>query len=230
MSAAPKFVFECSEEKCPNHKCCNRSPVMVYFEDIKRWAMDQTLNLVFSQLEYSMDVGYPMIILKKYPNETLCAMFNKETQKCNIYYSKPISCSSYPLGFNGNAFFIINKECEGIGKGSMTKEALKEMRDRAKLDYESRTQTSTTLPLLNLLFMQFMQKQSQEAMGSLSEEDRRKIEEILSKEKEAKSKEKETASEEKEPSEEKESSEKKEPTEGEGPSEEKKSSEEKEPE
>ena len=223
MSAPPKFVFECSEEKCPNHKCCNRSPVMVYFEDIKRWAMDQTLNIVFSQLEYSMDAGYPMIILKK-QSGTLCAMFNKETQKCNIYYSKPISCSSYPLGFNGNAFFVIDKECEGIGKGSMTKDALKEMRDRAKLDFESRTQTSATLPLLNILFMGFMQKQSQEAMGSLSEEDRKKIEEILTKEREAKPKEKETASEEKE------SSEKKEVSEAKGASEEKKASEEKGPE
>ncbi|MDD1777040.1 MAG: YkgJ family cysteine cluster protein [Candidatus Helarchaeota archaeon] len=218
MSASPpKFVFECLEEKCPNHKCCNRSPVMVYFEDIKRWAMDQTLNIVFSQLEYSMDAGYPMIILKKQPNETLCAMFNKETKKCNIYYSKPISCSSYPLGFNGNSFFVIDKECEGIGKGSMTKEALKEMRDRAKLDFESRTQTSATLPLLNILFMQFMQKQSQEAMGSLSEEDRKKIEEILTKEREAKTKEPETSSEKKE------TSEKKEPSGEAKPSEEKKS-------
>jgi Fe-S-cluster containining protein len=220
MSATPKFVFECLEEKCPNHKCCNRSPVMVYFEDIKRWAMDQTLNIVFSQLEYSMDAGYPMIILKK-QSGTLCAMFNKETQKCNIYYSKPISCSAYPLGFNGNAFFIIDKECEGIGKGSMTKEALKEMRDRAKLENDSRLQTSATLPLLNILFMQFMQKQSQEAMGSLNEEDRKKIEEILSKEKETKTKEKEAAPEEKE------TSEKKEPSEAKSASEETESSEEK---
>lgn len=124
--------------------------------------MDQTLNVVFANLEYSLDAGYPMIILKKYPNETLCAMYNKETNRCNIYYSKPISCSAFPLGFNGNAFFVMDKECSGLNQGAMTKELLKEMRDRAKLDFECRTQTSASLPLLNLLFMQFMQKQSQE--------------------------------------------------------------------
>ena len=207
MSAPPKFIFECLEENCPNCKCCNREPVMICFEDIKRWTMDQTLNVVFANLEYSLDAGYPMIILKKAPNETLCAMFNKETNRCNIYYSKPISCSAYPLGFNGNAFFVIEKDCPGLGQGSMTKEALKEMRDRAKLDFDCRTQTSATLPLLNLLFMQFMQKQSQEALGSLSEEDKKKLEEILSKERTPKEKEKEAPFVKEEPSESEEPSE-----------------------
>lgn len=212
MSAPPKFIFECLDENCPNRKCCSRDPVMVYFEDIKRWSMDQTLNVVFANLEYSLEAGYPMIILKKYPNEQLCTMFNKETNRCNIYYSKPISCSAYPLGFNGNAFFIIDKECQGLGQGSMTKEALKEMRDRAKLDFECRTQTSATLPLLNLLFMQFMQKQSQEALGSLSEEDKKKLEEILSKERAPKEEEKETSFREEEPSEQEDTSKSEEPS------------------
>jgi Fe-S-cluster containining protein len=190
---------------------------MVYFEDIKRWSMDQTLNVAFANLEYSLEAGYPMIILKKYSNEQLCAMFNKETNRCNIYYSKPISCSAYPLGFNGNAFFIIDKECQGLDQGSMTKEALKEMRDRAKLDFECRTQTSATLPLLNLLFMQFMQKQSQEALGSLSEEDKKKLEEILSKERAPKEEKKETSFREEEPSEQEDSSKSEEPSADEEP-------------
>jgi Fe-S-cluster containining protein len=183
MSAAPKFVFECLESECPDRKCCNRAPVLVYFEDIKRWTTDHTINIVFQNLEYTIQEGtpYPMIILRKYPNETLCAMFNKETKNCNIYYSKPISCSAYPLGFNGNAFYVVEKECSGLGKGSMTKEALKEMRDRAKLDYECKTRTIASLPLLQMLFLQFFQQQSQKAMESLSDEDKKKIEEILEK-------------------------------------------------
>lgn len=219
MSEAPKFIFECLEENCPDRKCCSRNPVMVYFEDIKRWSMDQTLNVVFANLEYSLDAGYPMIILKKYPNETLCAMYNKETNRCNIYYSKPISCSAFPLGFNGNAFFVMDKECSGLNQGAMTKELLKEMRDRAKLDFECRTQTSASLPLLNLLFMQFMQKQSQEALGSLSEEDKQKLEEILSKERRPSAEEKQTPSAEEEPSESEEPSEDKETSENEEPAE-----------
>ena len=77
---------------------------------------------------------------------------------------------------------LMNKECSGIGQGAMTKESLKEMRSQAKLDYECRTRTTSSLPMLQMLFLQFFQKQSQEAMGSLSEEDKKKIEEILAKE------------------------------------------------
>ena len=154
MSSAPKFIFECLEDKCPDRKCCNRSPVMIYFEDIRRWITDQTINVVFPNLEFSMQsMAYPMIVLKKYPDETLCALFNKETKNCNIYFSKPISCSAYPLGFNGNSFFIISKECEGLGKGQMTKESLKEMRNRAKLEFECRTRTNASLPLLQMLIL-----------------------------------------------------------------------------
>ncbi len=87
----------------------------------------------------------------------------------------------------------MTKDCAGIGKGSMTKESLKEMRNQAKLDFECRTRTSSALPMIQMLFLQFFQKQSQEAMGQLSEEDRKKIDEILSKGKEGVPKEKEEA-------------------------------------
>ncbi len=196
MSSAPKFVFECLEGSCPDRKCCNRSPVMIYFEDVKRWITDQSINTVYPNIEFTMTGGFPMMVLRKYPNETLCAMFNKETNTCNIYYSKPLNCATYPLGFNGNNFYMMNKECSGIGKGSMTKEALKEMRKQAKLDFECRTRTSSTLPMLQMLFLQFFQKQSQAAMESMSEEDRKKlVDEMLKKE----IKEKESAQEEKTP-------------------------------
>ena len=182
MSSAPKFIFECLESSCPDRKCCNRSPVMVYFEDIRRWIMDQSINIVYPNIEFTMAGGFPMMVLRKYPNETLCAMFNKETNKCNIYFSKPLNCATFPLGFNGNSFYIMEK-CAGLGKGAMTKESLKEMRKQAKLDFECRMRTSSTLPLLQGLFLQFFQKQSQEAMQSMSEEDRKKLmEEMLKKE------------------------------------------------
>lgn len=184
MSSAPKFVFECLENTCPDRKCCNRSPVMVYFEDIKRWVTDQTINIVFPNLEMGADKGFPIISLKKYSGETLCALFNKETNNCNIYYSKPISCATFPLGFNGNAFYVMSKECPGLGKGEMTQESLKEMRKQAELDYECRTLTTSVLPLLHGLILQPFLRQSQEAMQKLSEEDRKKIEEIFRKEEE----------------------------------------------
>ena len=77
----------------------------------------------------------------------------------------------------------MDKECGGLGQGKMTKEALKEMRKQAKLVYECRTRTSSSLPFLQMLFLQFFQKQSQAAMDNLSEEERKKIvEELLKKE------------------------------------------------
>jgi Fe-S-cluster containining protein len=154
---------------------------MVYFEDIRRWITDQTINVVFPNIEFSMASGLPMIILRKNPGETLCTMFNKETKNCNIYFSKPISCSTYPLGYNGNSYYVMSKECEGLGKGQMTKEALKEMRNQALLDFNCRTRTTSTLPMLQMIIMQFFQKQSEEAMKSLSEEEKKQLEEILRK-------------------------------------------------
>ncbi|MFX1295760.1 MAG: YkgJ family cysteine cluster protein [Promethearchaeota archaeon] len=183
MSSTPKFIFECLSESCPDRKCCNRSSVMIFFEDIKRWVSDQSMNIVYPNLEYILEGGFPMIVLKKYPNETLCAMFNKETNNCNIYYSKPISCVTFPLGFNGNAFFVMDKECPGLGKGKMTKEALIEMRKQAKLYYECRTRTSSSLTLVNELFLRFFEKQQRELMDKLSDEDKKKIaEKFLQKE------------------------------------------------
>lgn len=186
MSSAPKFVFECLGEGCPDRKCCSRDSVMVYYEDLRRWLTDQTMNIVFPNLEYTIQGGFPVIILKKYENEKLCAMFNKETNNCNIYYSKPISCSTYPLGFNGNAFFVMNKECAGLGKGTMTPESLKEMRKQAKLDYECRTRTTSTLPLVNELYMRFFMKAQEQFMEEMSEEDKQKLVEQFLKEKGAK--------------------------------------------
>ena len=88
------------------------------------------------------------------------------------------------MGFNGEKYFLVDRECPGIGKGTMTKELLLQMRDKAKNHNNSQILSSSILPILNSLIMANMYKRSQEAMDSLSEEDRKKLEEMLSKEKE----------------------------------------------
>ena len=93
---------------------------------------------------------------------------------------------AFPLGYEQSTkrFFILDKSCEGLGKGTMTNEYLKEMRENSKLDYECRIRTASTLPLLQMIFLQFFNQQTQEVMSSLSPEDREQLEKILEKSRE----------------------------------------------
>ncbi|MHA1146415.1 MAG: hypothetical protein ACTSRW_16885 [Candidatus Helarchaeota archaeon] len=168
----PKFIFECQE--C--HECCSRD-FQVYYQDLERWTRDQTLGRVLPHLELSMDNMALQMRFRK-TDEGKCP-FLIENQ-CMLNYSKPISCESVPLGFNGSNYIITFKKCKGRNKGGpLNKEQLKEIRDRAKRDYECRLLTASTLPIIQILLVQMMQKQNEEMMKNLSPEDRQKIEEIL---------------------------------------------------
>lgn len=176
--AKPKFVFECQECR----KCCNlkkRKRFQIYYKDIDRWIKDQTLNRVFPFLEIT-DQDNALVISIRPKEDGTCPLLVEN--QCIIDYSKPINCSTIPLEYNGSNFIVSFKKCEGLGKGSMTKEGLKEIRARAQMDYKSRVETLATLPILQFLFLQFFQKQSEEAMKKLSPEDRDRIQKILSEE------------------------------------------------
>ncbi|MHA1298869.1 MAG: YkgJ family cysteine cluster protein [Candidatus Helarchaeota archaeon] len=175
----PKFVFECQECR----KCCNlkkRKRFQIYYSDIDRWIKDQTLNRVFPHLEITDQEG-ALVISFRLKEDGTCPMLIEN--QCVIEYSKPINCSTVPLQYNGSNYIISFKECEGLGKGSMTKEGLKEIRDRAQRDYKSRVETLATLPILQFLFLQFFQKQSEEAMKKLSPKEREELKKILSEDK-----------------------------------------------
>ena len=177
--AKPKFVFECQECR----KCCNlkkRKRFQIYYADIDRWIKDQTLNRIFPFLEITDQEGALVITIRPKDDGTCPLLVENQ---CVIDYSKPINCSTIPLQYNGSNFIVSFKKCEGLGKGEMTKEGLKELRDRAQLDYNCRVETLATLPILQFLFLQFFQKQSEEAMKKLSPEEREQLQKILSEEK-----------------------------------------------
>jgi len=119
--------------------------------------------------------------LQSDPEATACIFYNEEANGCEIRYGRPISCQTYPLSFNGEKFVLSSKDCPGVGQGEVSKEALQEARDLAEKEFNERRETTAALPALYSVFMNMMIKQSAEAMQNLSEEDRKKMDEILSK-------------------------------------------------
>ena len=119
--------------------------------------------------------------LKKDPEQTACVFFNEEANGCEIRYSRPLSCQAYPLEYNGEKFYVTTKDCPGVGQGEVTKEAVKEVRDLAEQAYKERGETYTALPAVYSIIMTQMIRQSTEAMQNLSEEDRKKMDEIMAK-------------------------------------------------
>ncbi len=119
--------------------------------------------------------------LKKTPEKTACIFFHEDSNACSIRFGRPISCQVFPLSYNGEKFVVLDKTCEGIGKGEVTREALKEVKELAEREYKEAAETETTLPALYNVFMTHALKQSAEAMKGLSEEDRKRLEEIMSK-------------------------------------------------
>jgi len=118
--------------------------------------------------------------LKKDASKTACVFYHEESNACSIRYARPISCRTFPLQFAGENFVLSNKECSGIGKGEVARDALKEARNTAELEFKERLETEKTLPGLYTVFMSLMLRQSAEAMKDLSDEDRKRIDEIMS--------------------------------------------------
>ncbi|MHA1271014.1 MAG: YkgJ family cysteine cluster protein [Candidatus Helarchaeota archaeon] len=178
-----RFVFECTE--CG--ACCYRD-FPIYFEDLKRWSMDQTIPRVYStlQIEVKQPAGFQITFkkVKDKDGKDVCPFYTPDSNnRCGIFFSKPISCIAFPLGYDKstNRYYLVDKTCNGLGKGNMTNEYLKEMRENSKLDYECKMRTLNTLPLLQMIFLQFFNEQTQQVMNSLSPEDREQLEKILEK-------------------------------------------------
>jgi len=174
----PKFVFTC--QRCG--RCCEREKgVAVYLSDIERWSRDGTIYQVFPSISISSDPG--SISMSLDIDEGRCKMYEAQSKECRIYENRPIACRAFPLRHDGSGFLLGDKECPGLGKGEMSKEALQEMRSAASQEHEDEAKTAAVLPALQALLLKEMTKQSEEAYSKLSDEEKSKLEEILKKDK-----------------------------------------------
>ncbi|MEM2142400.1 MAG: YkgJ family cysteine cluster protein [Candidatus Thorarchaeota archaeon] len=179
-----KYSFRCSEQECSNRVCCTREHVNVTISDLSRWTTQGYLENIIYGLTLVTDDTVSIETMRKPlskdPQKTVCIFYVEDSNACSIRYSRPISCRTFPLNYNGEKFYVSDKACPGIGKGEVTREALKELRDLAEQEYRERTETASSLPPIYTVVMAHVLRRSAEAMRSLSEEDRKKVEEILS--------------------------------------------------
>ncbi len=202
-----KFTFNCT--RC--NKCCAaRGPVPLTFWDLEMWARNGVLINFMPYLElYKNPAGNLDLILKPIPipkddadqkatsldpfastpiEELLdekCPLYNLEKKQCLIYDNRPLSCRTYPLEFDGKNYSIVDVDCPGVGQEGMTKEELEKMRETAKLMFTELTRIRINIPVLHQIIqkdvMMELIKQNKEAMESMSEEDKKKINEIFGK-------------------------------------------------
>lgn len=189
MSDKSKYSFKCQEQDCPQRVCCTRAHVNVTIGDISRWTEQDYLSHIIPGLvlvapeseEDSIGIETQRRPLKKDPESTACMFYHEDSNACSIRYSRPISCRTYPLDYDGTKFRVIEKNCSGIGKGEVQKDSLREARETAEQELKERCETEKALPGLYAVLMNHMFRQSAEAMKGLSEEDRAKVDEIMSK-------------------------------------------------
>lgn len=180
--APGKYVFEC--QKCG--QCCEKKDsVAISITDLERWNKDVTLPSLYPFLTIEAKNGdYFQISLKKPDSkegkiEQGCPLYDAENKICNIYFSMPLSCKSFPLGYDGERYFLKDKNCPGIGKGKMSEETLKEVRKTAKEDFEARVSTTLLLPIMNSLTIKFLMEQSKKQIENLTDEQKDKLREIF---------------------------------------------------
>ncbi|MHA1199572.1 MAG: YkgJ family cysteine cluster protein [Candidatus Heimdallarchaeaceae archaeon] len=179
-----RYVHNCT--KCG--QCCEKwEEVPIYIEDLQRWINDGTLQyaMPFIHMEEIPPV-YIRLKLKKPeteddPNPSGCPLYDYANKICNVYSSMPVHCAAYPLAYNGEKHFLVDNESPGLGEGSMTNESLTIARQRAKDHFEAISNSSALLPFLYTLILGEIMRKSQEAMSTLSEDDKKQLEDLLSK-------------------------------------------------
>ena len=182
-----KYIFNCT--KCG--QCCEkRDYIPVSFDDIRKWTLSGVMNSVFPHLKMQTfpaqvqgEVREVVSIVIAESKDGGCPLFDQENKLCNIYHSMPLECLAFPLGFNGNQYFIKDKSVPGIGNGTMTKEQLITDRDNARKDFEARVETQTLLPFTYTLFMQNLIEQQQKIRDEMPEDKRKQLDDILKDEK-----------------------------------------------
>ena len=189
MTEKSKYSFSCLEQDCPQRVCCTRAHVSVTVSDISRWTEQEYLPHIVSGLALIAPEGEedPITIetlrhpLKRDAQSTACIFYHEESNACSVRYSRPISCRAFPLEYDGTKFRVADKACSGVGKGEVQKDSLREARETAEQEFKERNETERALPGLYAVLMDHMLRQTAEAMKNLTEEDRKQLDEIMSK-------------------------------------------------
>ena len=191
-----KYIHNCT--KCG--QCCEKwQEIPIYLDDLQKWTKDGTIShvLPFIQLR-ELPPAFVRLVIQKHsvegedPNPSGCPLYDYENKICNVYSSMPLHCASYPLAYNGEKFYLVDSESPGLGEDTMTKESLDIARDRARIHFESLSISSAILPVLYTLILANIMQKSQEAMDTLSEDDRKTLDDLLSKQREEETDEAET--------------------------------------
>ncbi len=187
MTEKAKFKFKCLEQKCDTKACHIRPNINVTHGDIARWTKLGYLRNILPGFTLKLPKSEEDLIsfemLRKPLNtdseSTACIFYNEGANSCEIRYSRPISCRTYPLQYTGEKYILSSKDCPGVGQGEVNKETLQEARSLAEQEFNERIETISSLPVVYTIIMNQMLRQSAEAMQNLSEEDRKKMDEIL---------------------------------------------------
>ena len=172
----PKFKFECQR----TGECCKRETVPINLNDIQRWVKDQTIMRVAYYIKFGQDGDELQLQLAK-DDDGYCMLYHRDNKACTIQYNKPLYCKSYPLGYNGENYVVRSKECTGLGKGTLSKEDLKEMRNTAKEEYNCSRKLVDVLPVLYGIFYKQLAEESRNFMSQLSPEEKEKFDKLLKK-------------------------------------------------
>ena len=184
----PKFIYECV--RC-GHSCQDRNVLVITLRDIKHWVEDQTLEAIYSHIRL-VDIGMPFLEPAIASEEGLkafhegdkehkgCPLYDKDNKLCNIYSSMPLACRAFPLAYDGERFLVRDRECKGLGQGEMTADRLRAHRDAAREEHEALLETAMLVPAMQGMFTKYFWEESNRTLEAMSEEDRKKIEEVLS--------------------------------------------------
>lgn len=202
-----KFTFKCTRcDEC----CLGRGPIPLTMWDLELWAKNGVLANFMPYIDvYNKPDGGMDLILKPLPPENKrkkgedvppeeafkevsvqelldekCPLYDKGKSMCLVYENRPLSCRTYPLEYDGKNYSIVDLDCPGVGEPGMTKEELKEMKETAQKMHYELTRMRIALPVMNQIisqnFMKNLMKQQMEAMSKMSDEDREKLNEIMS--------------------------------------------------
>nr|MDO8115707.1 YkgJ family cysteine cluster protein [Candidatus Sigynarchaeota archaeon] len=118
-SQKQKFRFQCTQ--CG--ACCDaRDPVPLALQDLDRWASKKIIQNMLPYMKVIVsenDIAglfMDIIDVEKKDGATeadasahvkgKCPMYNKDSKRCLIWQDRPLYCRAFPLGYDGNSFFI----------------------------------------------------------------------------------------------------------------------------